>query len=59
MHLSWTRQEVDSRLHDIMRSIHRTCVEYGRDGTYVNYVHGANRAGFLKVANAMIAQGVV
>jgi len=59
MHLSWGREEVDQRLHGIMRSIHKTCVEHGKDGAFVNYVHGANRAGFLKVADAMIAQGIV
>jgi glutamate dehydrogenase/leucine dehydrogenase len=59
MHLSWGREEVDRRLHDIMKSIHRTCVEYGKTGNFINYVDGANRAGFIKVANAMIAQGVV
>ena len=59
MHLSWTRDEVDQRLHQIMRNIHRTCLEYGRDGDFINYVDGANRAGFIKVANAMIAQGIV
>jgi glutamate dehydrogenase (NADP+) len=60
MRLSWTREEVDSRLHGIMKSIHSACVEassaYGTPG---NYVNGANIAGFLKVANAMIAQGLV
>jgi glutamate dehydrogenase (NADP+) len=59
MHLSWTREEVDMRLHQIMRSIHQTCLEVGKEGDYVNYQVGANRAGFLKVANAMLAQGVV
>jgi glutamate dehydrogenase/leucine dehydrogenase len=59
MHLSWGREEVDQRLHGIMKSIHKTCVEYGKDGNFVNYVDGANRAGFIKVANAMIAQGIV
>ncbi|MDR2472208.1 MAG: NADP-specific glutamate dehydrogenase [Tannerella sp.] len=60
MHLSWTPDEVDSRLHQIMSNIHRQCVEYGytADG-YINYVKGANVAGFMKVAKAMIAQGVV
>lgn len=60
MRLSWTREEVDARLHSIMKNIHETCVNYGKgsDG-YVNYVNGANIGGFLKVANAMIAQGVV
>jgi glutamate dehydrogenase/leucine dehydrogenase len=59
MHLSWGRDEVDQRLHGIMKNIHKTCVEYGKDGNFVNYVDGANRAGFIKVANAMIAQGIV
>ena len=60
LRLSWTREEVDSRLHGIMKSIHKQCVDaadaYGTPG---NYVNGANIAGFLKVANAMMAQGVV
>ncbi len=59
MHLSWTREEVDQRLHQIMKSIHSTCVEHGKTAEYVNYVDGANRAGFIKVANAMMAQGIV
>lgn len=59
MHLSWGRDEVDQRLHQIMKNIHKTCVEYGKQGNFVNYVDGANRSGFLKVANAMIAQGIV
>jgi glutamate dehydrogenase (NADP+) len=59
MHISWTRDEVDGRLHQIMKSIHATCVQYGADGDFVNYVNGANRAGFIKVANSMLAQGVV
>jgi glutamate dehydrogenase (NADP+) len=58
-HISWTREEVDSRLHQIMKSIHSSCVEHGSDGGFVNYVRGANIAGFLKVADAMIDQGVV
>ena len=62
-HLSWSREEVDSRLHDIMKAIHATCVEHGTDsdasGGFVNYVKGANIAGFLKVADAMLDQGVV
>ncbi|MBI2388780.1 MAG: NADP-specific glutamate dehydrogenase [Deltaproteobacteria bacterium] len=59
MHLSWTREEVDQRLHQIMKKIHATCVEYGKEPEFVNYVNGANRAGFIKVANSMLAQGVV
>ena len=60
MKLSWPIKEVDSRLHQIMSSIHEQCVKYGegKDG-YVNYVKGANVAGFLKVANAMLEQGIV
>jgi glutamate dehydrogenase (NADP+) len=57
-HLNWTREEVDSRLHSIMKGIHKNCVEHGREGTFVNYVKGANVGGFIKVANAMIAQGI-
>jgi glutamate dehydrogenase (NADP+) len=59
MRLSWTREEVDRRLHDIMIAIHEQCVKYGKDGEYINYVNGANIAGFVKVADAMIDQGVV
>jgi glutamate dehydrogenase (NADP+) len=60
MHLGWPAEEVDAKLHQIMSSIHQQCVEYGRqpDG-YVNYMKGANIAGFMKVAKAMIAQGVI
>lgn len=60
MHLSWNAEEVDNRLHDIMHAIHQQCVKYGTqpDG-YINYVRGANVAGFMKVAKAMMAQGVV
>ncbi|MBN1112968.1 MAG: NADP-specific glutamate dehydrogenase [Bacteroidales bacterium] len=60
MRLSWSREEVDKRLKDIMVNIHQTCVKYGSEtDDYVNYVKGANIGGFVKVANAMIAQGVV
>lgn len=60
MRLSWTREEVDARLFDIMKGIHDACTRYGtrEDGT-VNYVDGANIAGFVKVADAMLAQGVI
>jgi glutamate dehydrogenase (NADP+) len=57
--LNWTREEVDQKLHGIMVSIHEACEKYGRDGDYVDYVKGANVAGFIKVADAMIAQGHV
>jgi len=60
LRLSWSREEVDQRLHGIMKSIHESCVKYGKDQNgYVNYVRGANVAGFVKVADAMIDQGVV
>ena len=59
MRLSWRSKEVDERLHQIMSNIHGQCVKYGKEGDYVNYVKGANVAGFMKVANAMMAQGVV
>jgi glutamate dehydrogenase (NADP+) len=57
--LSWTREEVDKRLHNIMIAIHEQCVRYGKEGNYINYVNGANIAGFVKVADAMIDQGLV
>lgn len=59
MHLTWTREEVDQRLLKIMQDIHQNCVEHGKDGGEVNYVKGANVAGFIKVADAMLDQGVV
>ncbi len=59
MRLSWSREEVDQRLHRIMKDIHGKCVEHGKQGDFVNYVDGANIAGFLKVADAMLDQGVV
>ncbi|MFA6379276.1 MAG: NADP-specific glutamate dehydrogenase, partial [Candidatus Omnitrophota bacterium] len=60
LRLSWTREEVDTRLHNIMISIHENCVKYGKEkGDYVNYVNGANIAGFVKVADAMLDHGLV
>ena len=59
MRLSWSREEVDSRLRDIMKRIHEACVKYGTEGDTVNYVRGANIGGFVKVADAMLAYGVV
>ena len=58
--ISWSAEEVDAKLHYIMENIHENCVKYGteEDG-YVNYVKGANIAGFMKVAKAMMAQGIV
>ena len=59
-HLSWTAKEVDERLHHIMQSIHEQCVRFGTqpDGT-IDYVKGANIAGFMKVAQAMLEQGII
>jgi glutamate dehydrogenase (NADP+) len=60
MKLSWPAEEVDAKLHKIMRDIHEACVKHGKDETgYVNYVKGANIAGFLKVADAMVEQGII
>lgn len=60
MHLSWSADEVDTRLQHIMHAIHQQCIKYGKepDG-HTNYVKGANIAGFMKVAYAMMAQGIV
>ena len=58
MRLRWPAEEVDRRLHQIMNQIHESCVEYGRVGNGISYVKGANVAGFLRVANAMVDQGV-
>ena len=60
MRLSWSSEEVDQRLKTIMKNIHQICIKYGKqpDG-YIDYVKGANIAGFVKVADAMLAQGVV
>ncbi len=59
MRINWPREEVDHRLKGIMKNIHDTCVAYGKNGNKVNYVKGANVGGFVKVAEAMLAQGVV
>jgi glutamate dehydrogenase (NADP+) len=60
MKLNWSREEVDRRLHEIMKNIHEACVTNGKDKNgYVNYMKGANIAGFMKVANAMLDQGLV
>jgi glutamate dehydrogenase (NADP+) len=59
MRISWSREEVDSQLLDIMQKIHQSCVDQGKEGDYINYVKGANIAGFVKVADAMLAYGVL
>ena len=59
LRMNWTREEVDTKLKQIMQDIHSSCIEYGTEGDYVDYVKGANIAGFVKVADAMLDQGVV
>jgi glutamate dehydrogenase/leucine dehydrogenase len=59
MRLSWSREKVDEELHTIMINIHKTCIKYGKEGDFINYVKGANIGGFVKVADAMLAQGIV
>jgi len=56
---SWSRQEVDNKLKNIMKSIHQQCVTHGKEDDYINYIRGANVAGFIKVADSMLDQGVV
>ena len=59
MRINWSREEVDTKLHSIMKNIHEACVNHGEENGSVNYVKGANIAGFIKVADAMLDQGVV
>ena len=59
MRIAWPREEVDRRLQEIMQNIHKQCLDYGKNGEYINYVKGANIAGFVKVADAMLAYGAV
>jgi len=59
LRLSWTNEEVDKRLQQIMKDIHSTCMKYGKEGDFINYFKGANIGGFVKVADAMLAQGAV
>jgi glutamate dehydrogenase (NADP+) len=59
LRMNWTREEVDNKLKKIMQDIHTSCIEYGTEGNYVDYVKGANIAGFVKVADAMLDQGLV
>ncbi|PIF05467.1 MAG: NADP-specific glutamate dehydrogenase [Draconibacterium sp.] len=59
MRLNWSRKEVDAKLVEIMKEIHDTCVVFGKKGAKIDYVKGANIGGFVKVANAMLAQGIV
>ena len=59
LRMNWTREEVDGKLKQIMQDIHASCIEYGSEGEYVDYVKGANIAGFVKVADAMLEQGLV
>jgi glutamate dehydrogenase/leucine dehydrogenase len=57
--LAWCREEVDEKLHWIMQKIHENCVKYGENKDYINYVIGANIAGFVKVADSMLDQGLI
>ena len=59
MRISWTREEVDAKLRDIMQQIHRQCIEYGQEESYINYVKGANIAGFIKVADSLLSYGSI
>jgi len=59
LRMNWTSEEVDSKLKQIMNDIHSSCVKYGKEGDYIDYVQGANIAGFVKVADAMLNQGIV
>ena len=60
MKMNWGREEVDRRLHEIMSSIHHACLEFGTESDgYINYMKGANIAGFMKVARSMAEQGIV
>jgi len=59
LRLTWTREDVDKKLYEIMKNIHATCLKYGSEKGYINYVKGANIGGFVKVADAMLAQGLV
>ena len=59
MRIQWSREEVDQKLHSIMKNIHEQCIEYGDDNGMMNYVKGANTAGFIKVADSMLDQGVI
>ena len=59
LRMNWTREEVDTKLKTIMKDIHAQCLDHGKEGDFVNYVKGANIAGFLKVADAMLDQGIV
>ena len=60
MHIQWSAEEVDKKLHEIMKNIHEQCLKFGKGNEqYINYVKGANVAGFMKVARAMMAQGVI
>ena len=59
MRINWEREDVDKKLNQIMKNIHNQCTQYGKNGKYTNYVKGANIAGFIKVADSMIDQGVI
>jgi glutamate dehydrogenase (NADP+) len=58
-HTNWSREKVDKKLHGIMVAIHEQCLCHGKEGDYINYVKGANIAGFIKIADSMLDQGIV
>ena len=59
LRINWSREEVDSRLKMIMKEIHQSCLKHGSDNDYIDYVKGANIAGFIKIADSMLDQGLV
>ena len=59
LRINWSRKEVDERLKGIMKEIHKSCLKYGNNHDYVDYVKGANIAGFIKIADSMLDQGLV
>ena len=59
LRINWSRKEVDDRLKEIMKEIHKSCLKYGNNKDYVDYVKGANIAGFIKIADSMLDQGLV
>ena len=59
LRINWSRKEVDERLKAIMKEIHKSCLKYGSNKDYVDYVKGANIAGFIKIADSMLDQGLV
>ena len=59
LRMNWSRQEVDSKLKNIMKQIHQSCMQYGKEASNINYVKGSNISSFIKIADSMLDQGVV